>query len=132
VIGAMPGVNTASSIKELVGGIVLHDPFNLAISEVIEPLEQESSQMDAELELASKPPFPWAVVRFRSGSTISARACQGMTWANWINGWVGETSIVTGCPQQGVSSPERPMLMGRLPSRLYGVLFCGLVTMKAS
>ena len=54
----MPGVNTASSIKELVGGIVLHDPFNLAISEVREPLEQESSQMDAELELASKPPFP--------------------------------------------------------------------------
>ena len=42
-----------------------------------------------------------------------------MTWANWINGWVGETSMVTGCTQQGVSSPEKPMLMGWLPSRLH-------------
>jgi len=54
----VPWVDETSSAKELVGGIVLHGPFNLAIGEVIEPLEQKSSQMDAELELASEPPFP--------------------------------------------------------------------------
>ena len=36
--------------------------------------------------------------------------------ASWIKGWVGGTSMVTGCTQQGVSSPEKPMLM-RMPSR---------------
>src|SRR5262245_55849439 len=57
-------------------------------------------------------------MRFRSGSTISARAGQGMTWASWINGCGGETSMVTGCTLHGVSSPEKLMLMG-MPSRLH-------------
>src|SRR5215813_385342 len=75
--------------------------------------------------------LPGAVVRCRSGSTISIRACQGTTRASWSTGWVGETSMVTGCTQQGVSSPEKQMLMG-MPSRLHGFWLCWLVTMKAS
>src|SRR5215510_15415823 len=75
--------------------------------------------------------WPLAVVRCRSRRTISARACQGMTWASWISGGDGETSMVTGCTQQGVSSPEKQMLMG-MPSRLPRLLLCWLLTMKAS
>jgi hypothetical protein len=39
--------------------------------------------------------------------------------------------MVTGCPQQGVSSPEKQMLMV-MPSRLHGFSLCWPVTMKAS
>src|SRR5262249_37475176 len=55
----------------------------------------------------------------------------GITWASWISGCVGETSMVTGCTQQGMSSPEKQMLMG-MPSRLHGFALCWPVTMKAS
>src|SRR5262245_24674066 len=75
--------------------------------------------------------LPWAVVRCRSGSPMAIRACQGTTRASWSTGWVGETSMVTGCTQQGVSSPEKQMRMG-MPSRLHGFWLCWLVTLKAS
>src|SRR4030095_8411586 len=62
--------------------------------------------------------LPLAVVRCRSGNTMVVRTCQGITRASWSNGWVGEMSMVTGCAQQGMSSPEKQRLMG-MPSRLY-------------
>jgi hypothetical protein len=71
------------------------------------------------------------VVHGKSGSTMVVRSCQGITWASWSNGWVAETSMVTGCTQQGVSSPEKPMLMG-MPSRVHGLSLCWPATMKAS
>src|ERR687896_1388127 len=58
-----------------------------------------------------------AVVCCRSGRSSWARACQGMTWASWINGWVGATAMVTGCNGPGLLSPEEQMLM-ILPSHL--------------
>src|SRR4029450_5399416 len=57
VIGRVPWVDETSSAKELVGGIVPQGPFDLAISEVIEPLEQEGSEVDTQRECSAKPPF---------------------------------------------------------------------------
>src|SRR5262245_24370469 len=54
-----------------------------------------------------------------------------MTWASRSSGCAGETSMVTGCTQQGVSSPEKQRLM-RMPSRLHGFVLCWPVTMKAA
>src|SRR5215510_2830107 len=75
--------------------------------------------------------LPWAVVRCRSGNTMVVRTCHGITWASWINGWVGAMSMVTGCTQQGMSSPEQQRLMG-MPSRLYVFSLGWPGTMKTS
>jgi hypothetical protein len=41
----------------LVSGIVLDGPFDLAVGEVVEPLEEEGPQVDTQLEFSAKPPF---------------------------------------------------------------------------
>jgi len=57
VVGRVPWVDETSSAKESVGGIILHGPFDLAIGEVIEPLEQESSEVATQREFSAKSPF---------------------------------------------------------------------------
>ena len=57
VVGRVPWVDEASSAKELVGCIVLNGPFDLAIGEVIEPLEKEGSEVATQREFSAKPPF---------------------------------------------------------------------------
>ena len=50
-------VHNTPPTEELVGGMVLDSPVNLSIGEVIEPLEQKGTEVDTQLEFASKPPF---------------------------------------------------------------------------
>src|SRR5262249_35544680 len=58
MIRCTPVVYNTPPTEELVGGMVLDSPVNLSISEVVEPLEQKGTEVDTQLELASKPPFP--------------------------------------------------------------------------
>jgi hypothetical protein len=85
----MPVLNDAAATKELVGGVVLNGPVDLSVGEIIEPLEQQSTEVTSEdspwMRSLSWPPshhLPLGVVRLRSGNTISAKACQGMTRAS--------------------------------------------------
>jgi hypothetical protein len=43
----MPVLNDATATEELVGGVVLHSPVDLSVGEIIEPLEQQSTEVDA-------------------------------------------------------------------------------------
>src|SRR5499427_3669770 len=57
VVRRVPWIDETASAKELVGGIVLQGPFDLAISEVIEPLEQEGPEVDTQCQFSAQPPF---------------------------------------------------------------------------
>ena len=57
MVGWAPVVDHAPPTKELVGSIVLDAPVHLAVGEVIEPLEQEGAQVDAQPEFSAQPPF---------------------------------------------------------------------------
>src|SRR5262252_7257812 len=57
VVRRVPWVDETSSAQQLVGCIVLKGPFDLAISEVIEPLEQEGPEVDTPCQFSAKPPF---------------------------------------------------------------------------
>ena len=43
----MPVLNDATATKEPVGGVVLNGPVDLSVGEIIEPLEQQSTEVDA-------------------------------------------------------------------------------------
>lgn len=58
MVRCMPVINSATATKELVGGIVLNGPVDLPVSEIIEPLEEQSTKMDAQLELGVIALFP--------------------------------------------------------------------------
>ena len=47
MVGRPPVVDHAPPTEELVGRIVLDGPFNLAVGEVIEPLQEEGTKVDA-------------------------------------------------------------------------------------
>lgn len=51
-------VHNTPPTEELVGGMVLDSPVNLSIGEVVEPLEEESPEVDTQRELSAEPPFP--------------------------------------------------------------------------
>jgi len=57
VVRRMPWSDKTSSAKELVGGIVPNGPFDLAISEVIEPLEKQDPEVDTQRQFSAKPPL---------------------------------------------------------------------------
>jgi hypothetical protein len=71
--------STLDALALFFARLLLGSPFDLAISEVIEPLEKQDPEVDTQRQFSAKPPFALGRVHFRSGSTISARACQGMT-----------------------------------------------------
>ena len=71
----MPVLDDATATKELVDGIVLNGPVDLSVGEIIEPLEQQSTEMDAQLELATQPPFAFGRGAFEIGSH---HLCQGV------------------------------------------------------
>src|SRR5687767_13301002 len=54
----MPVLHKATAAKELVRRIVLHGPLDLSVREIIEPLEQQSAEVNTQLEFATQPPFP--------------------------------------------------------------------------
>src|SRR5262245_20350171 len=58
MVRCTPVVHNTPPTEELVGGMVLDSPVNLSIGEVVEPLEQKGTEVDTQLEFASKPPFP--------------------------------------------------------------------------
>ncbi len=53
----MPLVHHPPAAEQLVGGIILDPPLDLAVGEVVEPLEQEGPKVDAQLEFSADPPF---------------------------------------------------------------------------
>jgi len=52
----VPWVDETSSAEELVGGMVLDGPFDLTISEVIEPLKKEGPEVDTPRQCSAQPP----------------------------------------------------------------------------
>ena len=132
MVGRMPWSDETSSAKELVGGIVLNGPFDLAIREVIEPLEQEDPEVDTQRQFSAKPPlalgrgaFQIRQYHIRQGlprddvSQLDERMGGGD-----LNGHGLHTA-------GGVESKETDA-HGGMPSRLQVILGCWLVTMKAS
>ena len=85
----MPVLDDATATKKLVGSVVLNGPVDLSVGEIIEPLEQQRTEVTSEdspwmrgLSWRPSHHLPLDVVRLRSGNTISAKAGQGMTRAS--------------------------------------------------
>jgi hypothetical protein len=57
VVGWTPVVDNAPPTEELVGGIVLHGPFDLAVGQVVKPLEEQGPQVDPQPEFSAEPPL---------------------------------------------------------------------------
>ena len=57
VVGSVPGVHKTLPAEESVGGIVLDGPFDLAVGQVVKPLEEEGPQVDPQPEFSAEPPF---------------------------------------------------------------------------
>jgi hypothetical protein len=63
----MPVLHDATATKELVSRIVLDRPLDLSVREIIEPLKQQSTEIDAQLEFATQPPFAFRRGAFEIG-----------------------------------------------------------------
>ena len=100
--------------------MVLDGPFALAVSEVIEPLQEEGAQVDTPLECSAEPPLARGSGALQIGQyhigeglprddlgKLDQRMCRG---------------DVNGHRCTGGSRPEQQMLMGGL--RLHGFSLC--------
>jgi hypothetical protein len=57
VVGNVLGVHKPLAAEELASGIVLDGPFDLAVGEMVEPLEEEGPKVDTQPEFSAESPL---------------------------------------------------------------------------
>jgi hypothetical protein len=67
MIWNVPGINNTPSAENLVGRIILNGPFDLAVGQVVKPLEEQSPQVDPQPEFSAEPPCALGCGAFQIG-----------------------------------------------------------------